>query len=150
MSITRLAVLVVALLFNIGVHASPNTDALVKCLSDNTSGKDRKDLARWVFVAMAAHPEIAVVAKASPKDVEEAQRTTGVLVTRLIADQCPNQMSAVVQTDGSEGARIAFEYLGKLAMQELTSNQEVKAALGGFERYTDQEKINRVVNPRLK
>ena len=33
-------------------------EALSRCLADNTSGRDRKDLARWVFFAMAAHPEI--------------------------------------------------------------------------------------------
>ena len=31
----------------------------------NTSGKDRKDLARWIFLAMAAHPEMKQHASAN-------------------------------------------------------------------------------------
>src|SRR4051794_10732750 len=118
MSTARLALLVIAILFNTSVRASPNTDALARCLSDSTSGKDRKDLARWIFVGMSAHPEIGTVAKASAEDIEKAQRTMGTLFTRLIVDQCPREMNAVVQSEGSEGIKIAFEYLGKMAMQE--------------------------------
>lgn len=150
MSNARLAALVTALFFNVCAQASPNTDALGKCLSDNTTGKDRKDLARWIFVGMSAHPELGTVAKASPQNIEAAQRTMGSLFTRLIADQCSQQMNAVVQSDGSEGIKVAFEYLGRMAMQELMTNQEVNAAMGGFERYIDKEKVNKVVSPKSK
>lgn len=148
MFMARLIALVAALLFNAGVQASPNTDALGRCLSNSTTGKDRKDLARWIFVGMSAHPEIGTVAKASAKDIETAQRTMGVLFTRLVADQCPREMNAVVQSDGSEGIKIAFEYLGKMAMQELMTNQEVNVAIGGFERYIDKARIDRVVKSK--
>lgn len=148
MSISRFVALVVALLFVSGAQASPNSDVLGRCLSDNTTGKDRKDLARWIFVGMSAHPEIGVVARASHKDVEAAQRTMGTLFTRLVADQCSQQMNAVVQSDGTEGIKVAFEYLGRMAMQELMSNQEVNAAMGGFERYIDKVKVDRVVKSK--
>jgi len=137
--------LVSALLLCGSVQASPSIDELQKCLSDNTTGKDRKDLARWIFVGMSAHPEIGTIAKASPQDTEAVQRTTGQLFTRLIADQCPNQMRAVVQSDGNQGLKIAFEYLGRIAMQELMSNQQVAESIGGFERYAEKAKIERVI-----
>ncbi|PAS97927.1 MAG: hypothetical protein CGU28_03020 [Candidatus Dactylopiibacterium carminicum] len=138
------------LLFNIGVQASPATDALSNCLTDHTTGKDRKDLARWIFVAMSAHPEIAAITKSNAADIEATQRTMGELFTRLIAEQCPAQMNAVAQAEGVQGIKLAFEHLGKVAMQELTTNPEVNAAIGGFQRYLDQEKINRALRSGLK
>lgn len=144
MSSVRFIALLIGILFSVGGHATQNTDALGRCLLDNTTGKDRKDLAKWIFAGMSAHPEIGAIAKASPKDIEAAQRTMGALFTRLIADQCSNQMGVVFRVDGSDGIKIAFEYLGKMAMQELMSDQAVNAALGGFERFTDKSKLSRV------
>ena len=43
-------------------QSTPAGDALGRCLADNTTGRGRKDLARWVFVSMAAHPEIRPLA----------------------------------------------------------------------------------------
>jgi hypothetical protein len=40
---------------------------------------------------------------------------------------------------------MAFEHLGKMAMQELMSNQEVNAAMDGFVRYIDKEKLDKVL-----
>lgn len=142
MSTARLIIVLIGLLFAVGVQASPSTDTLAKCLLDNTTGKDRKDLAKWIFVAMSAHPEIGVIAKASPADAEAVQRTMGTLFTRLLAEQCAEPMRAVLRADGSNGVRVAFEYLGSMAMQELMTNQEVVASIGGFERFADRVKID--------
>ena len=145
MSATRFIVLSIALLLSSSIQASPKTEALGRCFADNTTGKDRKDLARWIFISMAAHPEIGSVAKASAKDGENAQRAAGALFTRLIADQCTKQLNAVMQSDGSDGIKIAFEHLGRMAMQELMAAPEVNASLTGFDRYIDKEKIDRAI-----
>jgi hypothetical protein len=141
----RLSVLLVALLLHLPVHANPTTDALGKCLSDSTTGKDRKDLATWIFVGMSAHPDIGQIAKASPEAIESAQRTAGTIFTRLIAEACPNEMRAVVKSDGNEGIKVSFEFLGRMAMQELMSNAQVSGAIGGFERYVDKTKVDPIL-----
>ena len=148
MYVGRLVGCLFALFFASALHASPNTDALARCLSDNTSGKDRKDLAKWIYLAISAHPEIGIFGKAGPKEVEEVQRNMGVLFTRLVAEQCAPQMTAVAQSEGMEGFKIAFENLGRLAMQELMSNQDVNVSLSGFTRYIDKEKVERAIKTR--
>jgi hypothetical protein len=145
MSTTRFLALCIALLLSFSTQASPRTEALGRCLADNTTGKDRKDLARWIFIAMSAHPEIGSVAKASVKDGENAQRAAGALFTRLIADQCTKQLNSVMQSEGSDGIKIAFEHLGRMAMQELMAAPEVNASLTGFDRYIDKERIERAI-----
>jgi hypothetical protein len=57
-------------------------------------------------------------------------------------------MNAVSQSEGMEGFKIAFENLGRLAMQELMSNQDVNVSLGGFTRYIDKEKVERAIKAR--
>ena len=125
----------------LAAQAGPATDALSQCLTDNTTGKDRKDLARWVFVGMAAHPEMRPLAAFGPEQADAAQKTMGELVSRLIGTSCKEPMRGAVKADGSDAARAAFEHLGKIAMQELMSNPQVNAAIGGFERYVDKKAI---------
>ncbi len=148
MSVSRLVGCLCALFFASALHASPSTDALARCLSDSTSGKDRKDLAKWIYLAMSAHPEIGIFGKAGPKEVEEVQRNMGVLFTRLVAEQCAPEMNTVSQSEGMEGFKIAFENLGRLAMQELMSNQDVNVSLSGFTRYIDKAKVERAIKTR--
>lgn len=123
--------------------AGPAADALGQCLSDNTSGRERKELAKWIFVAMAAHPEIQTVAKVGPVMVEETQRAAGTIFTRLLGSACTKESQAAVQAEGPNGARLAFEFLGRIAMQELMSNPDVAATITGFERYVDRPAVER-------
>ena len=139
--------LVAALSLHMTAQANPTTDALGKCLSDSSTGKDRKDLAKWIFVAMSAHPEIGSISRASPESIESIQRTSAALFTRLISEACPSEMRAVIKSDGTEGIKVSFEYLGKMAMQELMSNAQVSGAIGGIERYVDKAKVEPVLKP---
>lgn len=129
-------------------YAQSGTDALGACLADSTTGKDRKDLAKWVFVGMGTHPEIQKIAKPSDADVEVIQQRMGALVTRLMADDCAKEMRTVVQQSGTEGVKVAFEYLGRFAMQELMTNQEVATSMGRFERYIDKSKVEKSIKPQ--
>jgi len=97
---------------------------------------------------MSAHPEIGAIARPEPATVEAAQRSVGVLLTRLIAESCPSEMRAVVNVDGAAGIRFAFEQLGKMAMQELITNQRVTEAIGGFERFLDKARLEAILSPR--
>jgi len=117
------------------------------CLADSTNGKDRKDLARWIFLAMASHPEIKNLSAATPEAADQASRSTGALFTRLLTENCPNEIRALVKAEGTGGIKKAFEFLGQLAMQELMSNRDVAGNLTAFERYVDMPKISAVLAP---
>lgn len=127
-------------------HASPEGDRLSRCLADNTTGKERKDLARWVFVSMAAHPEIKPLAAVAASDVDGASRTMGQMVTTLLADRCAVESRAAVRAGGS-ALEDAFSSLGELAMGELMSDDAVNARLSGFERYLDMDKLAALDSP---
>src|SRR5262245_1310891 len=76
-------------------QAEQSLNALKTCLADSTSGKDRKDLAKWIFLAMAAHPEMKQHANAGTATAaDESSKTIAALVTRLLTDSCANEIKA--------------------------------------------------------
>jgi len=131
----------------IALAGPAETAAATRCLADNTTGRDRKDLARWIFLAMAAHPEIKEMSKASGAQQEQSQRAVAGLFSRLVGETCATEVRALVQTEGPAALGKPFEVLGQLAMQELMSNADVKANVGGFERFIDRAKVEPVLKP---
>ena len=128
--------------------AGPYTDALGACLADNTTGKDRKDLAKWIFIAMSAHPEIKGLATASTQDSEQINQAIGALLTRLLTQSCVDQARAAKQKEGGEAFKAAFTSLGQLAMQEIMSNQQVQASISGFQKYVDAKKLQAALDAK--
>lgn len=121
--------------------AANEVDALTACFADNTTGKDRRDLARWVFISMAAHPAMHDIANVSPEAREEAERAAGQLYTRLLTESCAPQALAAIRSGDREALGRSVEFLGKLAMQELATNKDVAAGFAGVQRYIDRKKL---------
>jgi hypothetical protein len=123
---------------------SPAVEALAGCLTDNTSGRDRKDLAKWIFMAIGSHPEIASYVSATAEDKEKLHRTAGELFTRLMAEDCAKELRDASEGDG---IRLGFEHLGKIAMQELMTNPEVSQTMSAFGKYLDEDRIKKAAAP---
>lgn len=128
--------------------AGPYADALGGCLADSTTGKERKELARWIFVAMATHPEMRDLSGATEKVRDQTSQSVGVMLTRLLSENCARQARSAIQNEGSEGMQAAFGSLGRLAMQELMSNRDVAASISAFERYVDRKKVESALAPK--
>lgn len=127
-------------------QAQAPIESLSKCLADNTSGRDRKDLARWVFFAMAAHPEIKKYSSPDlAADSDEVDKTMAGTFTRLLADSCPAETQAAFKQGGAKAIEVAFQTLGRLAMKELMSDQDVIANMSKFEKLFDQNKLTKVL-----
>lgn len=128
--------------------AGPYLDAANQCLADSTTGKDRKVLARWIFVAMAAHPEIREASAVSKEAAELSSRETGRLFTKLLTENCANEMRALVKNEGQQSVQQTFQILGQLAMQELMTNKEVTSSISAFQQYVDARRISEVLEAR--
>ncbi len=136
--------LVVALLTGAasGAIAQAAPDALGRCLADNTTGKDRKELARWIFAAMTGHPEMKSMSAATAADVEASTRQAAAIFTKLLADTCSKEIRAAVDAGGASALESGFQMLGQLAMQELMTNPQVAGTLGSIEKYVDRARID--------
>jgi hypothetical protein len=128
--------------------AQSAVDEFSRCMAENSTGKDRKVLARWLFVSMGAHPEMRSVSTLSAGAAEQASREAGELFTRLLADQCPNQTRAAVRAVGPVAIQSAFAVLGQLAMQELMTDKDVAAGMALLQKHLNTSKLEPLLNPR--
>ena len=127
--------------------ASPSSDALGACMADHTTGKDRKDMARWIFVTMSVHPALQDISKVSKDDINDVDMLMGAMVTKLLTEDCASQAKKAMD-EGTESFKAAFSIVGQLAMQELMNNPGVKTSLSGFTHYINKEKMNAVFSKK--
>lgn len=146
--LSSFAFICLVLLLSDPAAAGSSIDTASTCLTDSTNGRDRKELVKWVFLAMSKHPEIGDLAASTPVDDEDSNRRVGALVTRLLAEDCPAEVRAMVAEHGSGSLAKAFEVLGRVAMQELMSHPDVNAAFSGLDRFTDQPRINNALEAK--
>lgn len=116
---------------------------LKSCLAQSASAKERKELVRWTFLALAAHPDIKAHASATAeRDREESSKTVAALVTRLLTEACVDQARAVMATgEGQASMEQAFGSLGEMAMMELVVEKSVQGAMMRFITFLDQERM---------
>jgi hypothetical protein len=135
------AVLISSTILASSATAGPATEALSSCMADNTTGKDRKDMARWIFVGMSAHPEIQSLSNVTETNRDQLDRMLAAMVTRLLTENCRAQAKMAIEKEGGEALKTAFSVMGKLAMQELMTNSEVNSSFTRFAKYLDESKI---------
>ena len=125
--------------------ARPAAGPLGVCFANNTTGKDRKALARWVFIIMSAHPDMRDIAKTSEAMRNQADKTAANLLTRLLTKSCKSEFKAVANQNDSEAFKAAFTLLGEMAMMELMADPKVAAAGNGFAKHLDNKKLRRAI-----
>ncbi|GAA0821404.1 hypothetical protein GCM10009111_28340 [Colwellia asteriadis] len=125
-------------------NAQNSVNNLGTCMIDSLNGKERKQLAQWIFFAMAAHPEIKTYSNVSTKDLADSDEKIGGLITRLLTVNCPEQLKLANAADPL-ALQKSFELVGQVAMQELMTNAQVMSALTGYTQHTDIEKINQAL-----
>ncbi|HET8870925.1 MAG TPA: hypothetical protein VFM48_10785 [Aquabacterium sp.] len=121
------------------------SEQLSNCFADNTTGKDRKELARWIFLSISIHPSIRDLSAADNQIRIEADKSMARIVSALFSERCTATMRDTLSTEGSEGVSKAFRSLGELAMRELMTNPEVNASMGNYVQYLDKEKIEKAL-----
>lgn len=136
----KASVIGMTLLISNLASANPTAE-LGTCLVDALNGKERKQLAKWIFFSIASHPEITSFANVTEKDIEDTNQTVGHLITRLLTKDCPSQMTQA-NADNPLALQQSFELVGQVAMQELMSNPKVNSAIVGYSKYADLDKIN--------
>ena len=135
------------ILLSITVSLSPadaNELDLGTCLVDSLTGKERKNLAKWIYFALAAHPEMSSYSNIKQEDRVKIDKYVGTLVTRLLAEDCASEFKSVQKADPL-ALRKAFEFVGQVAMQELMTNQDVMTSISSYIKYADQKKIQAVL-----
>ena len=129
-------------------QAGPAGDALTQCVADNTTGKERKQLAQWIFASMSVHPDIQPMAAVDEKTRVEMDKDLAKLTGRLITETCSEQAKEAVKTEGAGSFEAAFNVLGRLAMQELMTDPSVRASISNYTKYLDRSKFEAVFSKK--
>ncbi|WP_440053439.1 hypothetical protein ACSLBF_10950 [Pseudoalteromonas sp. T1lg65] len=143
-NVFKVFVLLMGLFSYSSATANTPTQQLGSCLVDSLNGKERKNLAKWIYFGMGAHPEIKDFMSASANTINESDKYVGKLITKILTEDCPKELVAAHQADPL-AIQKAFELVGQAAMQELMSNQETMQALSNYATYVDQEKLSKTL-----
>ena len=121
--------------------AGPYADDLGKCLVASTTREDRVTLARWIFIAFAAHPSVARISSTKPSDVDSANAQVGSLFTKLLTESCSEKTKSALQNEGPSAIQLGFQVLGQVAGVELASSPEVQERMSGIIKFIDNRKL---------
>lgn len=124
--------------------AFADESTLGSCMVDAMTGKERKEMAQWIFFAISAHPEIKEYSNVPEATKNTADMHFANLITRLLTEDCLVQAKAAVKKDGNTAIVGAFELVGKVAMQELMRSKEVSNSISAYAKYLDQEKLKKI------
>ncbi|MDP1539466.1 MAG: hypothetical protein U0998_10720 [Moraxellaceae bacterium] len=122
--------------------------SLGPCMVDSMTGKERKEMARWMFFAIAAHPEIKEYSKVSEIVKNKSDEHLANLVMRLLTEDCLSQAKTAFKEEGQVAVAGAFELVGKVAMQELMMNKDVEHAIAAHVKYLDQDKFRNIYSEK--
>jgi hypothetical protein len=139
----RRIALALLLALHFAAHAQAPA-ALGRCIVEHLDDKDRGDLAQWVFVSMAAHPQASRISSVRGEDAERASQAVGALVTRLMTGACATQLHDAAAAGGPPVIPSAVQFLTQIGVQELMTNRDVLRRLSGFSRFADRERIDRL------
>lgn len=138
---TLILTLSCATLLLVPVNAS--ADNLGTCFIDSLNGKERKQLVKWMFFSMSTHPELEAYSNISANNLEASEKAFATLITRLLAEDCPEEAKEAQRTD-PQSIKKAVELVVKVPIKDLLANKEVRLAISNSAKYIDQEKIKRV------
>ncbi|SJZ41212.1 hypothetical protein SAMN02745119_00530 [Trichlorobacter thiogenes] len=129
-------------------YAGPFTDEMSKCLVRSTSEADKTLLIKWIFAAMATHPDVKALSGVTPEMGEQLNKETGKLVMRLLTVSCKTETRQAVDFEGDDTFKASFGVLGQVAMQGLMANGEVSKYFSGFEKHLNAKELQRALGKK--
>lgn len=135
------AVLSASLLLAPQARAGAAGEALSKCLSDATTPDDRRALVRWIFAAIAVHPDLKEFTTMDAARHDQVESESVAVFERLIIKDCTAQTRLALMQEGTEGFQAAFKTLGELAMGGVVEDAQVQASMSRLGERIDEQRI---------
>ena len=84
---TKIITAILLLTLSAPAFAETSEEKLSTCITNTTIGKERKDLARWIFTVMAVHPELSGMSTISAEKRDEISKLTANTFTSIMTDR---------------------------------------------------------------
>lgn len=137
----------VAFLSSAAAVAGPYGDEMSKCLVNSTTAADRTTFIKWMFAAMALHPDVKSLALATDKQRDAVNTATAELIVKMLTETRRAEAQKAVRFEGGETLPAAFQIFGQVAGRELFTNPDVADALKGLVKYMDEKKLKELGAP---
>jgi hypothetical protein len=121
--------------------AGPYGDDMAKCLVKAASPDDQTVFIKWLFAAIALHPDVASMASISPQQRDELSKRAGALFQRLLTESCRSETQQAIRYEGAATIQYAFQVFGQAAAGNLIANPSVAVGMKDLAKYIDQDKI---------
>ncbi|ACB76883.1 hypothetical protein [Opitutus terrae] len=141
--------LALLLLFSLtasSAFAGPYSDALGKKLVSSTTSEEKALFVRWMFVAMALHPDLKDMSSITPAQREEVNRAVAKLIMRMLTETCAVEAKEAVKYEGASAIESAFNLFGQIAARELFTNPEVGAGMAELQKYFDSKAVEEALS----
>jgi hypothetical protein len=127
--------------------AGPYSEALSACLVKSTTAQERTAFVRFVFAAIARHPQVADMSSVSPAEGDRLGKEIAELFWVLLSDRCRTQARDAMQHEGEGAVSSSFGALGKVAMHDLMGDPAVDAYLGQMASHVDTNQLKALFAP---
>ena len=120
------------------------SDEMAKCLVKSTNAADRSVLVRWIFVAVAMHPEVKEIVSVSDIRRDESNKAMAKLLEALLTESCRSETQNAAKYEGRGAFGASFQILGEVAGRELVSDPSVTRSAADLMKYLDKQKMESV------
>jgi hypothetical protein len=121
--------------------AGPYGDDMAKCLVKAATPDDQTVFIKWLFAAIALHPDVASMASISSQQRDDFSKRAGALFQRLLTESCRSETQQAIRYEGPATIQYAFQVFGQAAAGNLFANPSVAAGMKDLAKYIDQDKI---------
>jgi hypothetical protein len=139
--IARAVLLAAGLLAAASAGAGPYSDDLAKCMVRTSSPADRAEFVKFLFSAIAQHPDVSSMANIPPKQMEATMKATGELIQRLLLQSCRSEAQLAIHYESMQSVFSAFQFYGQAMAAELWGNPIVAGKMKDLNKYLDVEKF---------
>ncbi|UYZ82993.1 hypothetical protein MTZ49_10280 [Entomomonas sp. E2T0] len=119
-------------------------DELTQCLTTKATEQDHLNLVKWVFSALAQHPELKQYSNISADGQKTIDKDVGASLDRLLTVDCKDQVAKAAKTNPTAIGQ-SFGVLGQVAMGGLMTNPEVAKAVANMPNLIDMKKLEAVM-----
>jgi len=140
-TLVRSSLVTLSMLGSMHAVAGPYGDDMAKCLVKASNPDDRTVFIKWLFAAIALHPDVASMATISLQQRDEFSKRAGALFQRLLTESCRSETQQAIRYEGPATIQYAFQVFGQAAAGDLFANPSVAAGMKDLTKYIDQDKI---------
>lgn len=127
--------------------AGPYSDDLAKCLVRSTTDADKTYLVKWMFAAVALHPQVRSIASISDTQRDDLNKNVAQLFVRLLTESCRSETQEAGKYEGAAALQGSFQLLGQVAAARLFSDPAVARGLAELENHVDKQELENLLGP---